>query len=59
MAVQAKLDELIRSGRAKNDFAGLEHLTAAEIEEVLGKRSLPPKRRRAKRAIGHSKPNWL
>jgi low affinity Fe/Cu permease len=31
-AIQAKLDELIRSGRAKNDFIGIEHLTEAEVE---------------------------
>ncbi|RWG21579.1 MAG: low affinity iron permease family protein, partial [Mesorhizobium sp.] len=29
VAIQAKLDELIRSGRAKNDFIGIEHLTEA------------------------------
>jgi low affinity Fe/Cu permease len=32
-AIQAKLDELIRSGRGKNDFIGIEHLTEAEVEE--------------------------
>jgi low affinity Fe/Cu permease len=32
-AIQAKLDELIRSGGAKNDFIGIEHLTEAEVEE--------------------------
>ncbi|MGX7877462.1 low affinity iron permease family protein [Mesorhizobium sp. ORM6] len=32
-AVQAKLDELIRSGRARNDFIGIEHLTEAEVQE--------------------------
>ncbi|MGX5805033.1 low affinity iron permease family protein [Bradyrhizobium sp. Arg314] len=31
-AIQAKLDELIRSGHAKNDFIGIEHLTEAEVE---------------------------
>jgi low affinity Fe/Cu permease len=31
-AIQAKLDELIRSGQAKNDFIGIEHLTEAEVE---------------------------
>ncbi|PBB16104.1 low affinity iron permease family protein [Mesorhizobium sp. WSM4313] len=49
VAVQAKLDELIRSGNAKNDFVGLEHLTAAEIGEVLSKRSRAAKRRRERR----------
>jgi low affinity Fe/Cu permease len=32
-AVQAKLDELIRSSRAHNSFIGIEHLTHEEIEE--------------------------
>ncbi|RWM40309.1 low affinity iron permease family protein, partial [Mesorhizobium sp.] len=32
-AIQAKLDELIRSGRAKNHFIGIEHLTDTEVEE--------------------------
>jgi low affinity Fe/Cu permease len=32
-AVQAKLDELIRSSQAQNQFIGIEHLTAEEIEE--------------------------
>ncbi|WP_051334064.1 low affinity iron permease family protein [Mesorhizobium sp. WSM3224] len=32
-AIQAKLDELIRSGRAKNEFIGIEHLTDAEVQK--------------------------
>jgi low affinity Fe/Cu permease len=32
-AIQAKLDELIRSGDGKNDFIGIEHLTEAEVED--------------------------
>ena len=32
-AIQAKLDELIRSGQGKNDFIGIEHLTEAEVDE--------------------------
>src|SRR4051812_37354592 len=32
-ALQAKLDELIRSSQAHNQFIGIEHLTAEEIEE--------------------------
>lgn len=32
-AIQAKLDELIRSGLGKNDFIGIEHLTEREVEE--------------------------
>jgi low affinity Fe/Cu permease len=31
--VQAKLDELIRSSQAQNQFIGIEHLTAEEIEQ--------------------------
>ncbi|MDG4882758.1 low affinity iron permease family protein [Mesorhizobium sp. WSM4884] len=36
-AIQAKLDELIRSGRAKNDFIGIEHLTNTEVQEFRNK----------------------
>jgi low affinity Fe/Cu permease len=32
-AIQAKLDELIRSSRAHNEFIGIENLTDEEIEE--------------------------
>jgi low affinity Fe/Cu permease len=32
-AVQAKLDELIRTSKAQNRFIGIEHLTHEEIEE--------------------------
>jgi low affinity Fe/Cu permease len=32
-ALQAKLDELIRSSDAKNKFIGIEHLTDEEIDE--------------------------
>jgi low affinity Fe/Cu permease len=32
-AIQAKLDELIRTSAAQNRFIGIEHLTADEIEE--------------------------
>ncbi|MBX9775737.1 MAG: low affinity iron permease family protein [Xanthobacteraceae bacterium] len=32
-AIQAKLDELIRSSSAQNRFIGIEHLTDEEIEE--------------------------
>ena len=34
-AIQAKLDELIRSGRAQNRFIGIEHLTDRELEKIL------------------------
>ncbi|RWA81616.1 low affinity iron permease family protein [Mesorhizobium sp.] len=36
-AIQAKLDELIRSGRAKNAFIGIEHLTEGEVQEFRDK----------------------
>ncbi|TAN13189.1 MAG: low affinity iron permease family protein [Rhizobiaceae bacterium] len=32
-AIQAKLDELIRAGRAENVFIGIEHLTEEEVNE--------------------------
>ena len=34
VAIQAKLDELIRSSAAQNAFIGIEHLSAAEVEEI-------------------------
>ena len=36
-AIQAKLDELIRSSAARNAFVGIEHLTAEEVEEIRKK----------------------
>lgn len=36
-AIQAKLDELIRVSKAKDEFIGIEHLTAAEVEEFRTK----------------------
>jgi low affinity Fe/Cu permease len=36
-AIQAKLDELIRSSAARNAFVGIEHLTPEEVEEIRGK----------------------
>ena len=36
-ALQAKLDELIRSGTAHNTFIGIEHLTDEELKEILKK----------------------
>ncbi|WP_192257359.1 low affinity iron permease family protein [Mesorhizobium silamurunense] len=49
-AIQAKLDELIRSGHGKNAFIGIEHLTEAEVDrfrsvcaEAKGKKEVPPK----------------
>ena len=34
-AVQAKLDELIRASKAKNEFIGIEHLSDAELDAIL------------------------
>ncbi|MFI4950365.1 MAG: low affinity iron permease family protein, partial [Caulobacterales bacterium] len=34
-ALQAKLDELIRASKAKNEFIGIEHLSDAELESIL------------------------
>ncbi len=34
-AIQAKLDELIRTSNAKNEFIGIEHLTDNELAEIL------------------------
>jgi low affinity Fe/Cu permease len=34
-ALQAKLDELIRVTKAKNDFIGIEHLSDEELEAIL------------------------
>jgi low affinity Fe/Cu permease len=36
-AIQAKLDELIRVGKAQNSYIGIEHLTQDEIEELRTK----------------------
>ena len=35
LAVQVKLDELIRAGRAPNRFIGVEHLTDEELEALV------------------------
>jgi low affinity Fe/Cu permease len=43
-AIQVKLDELIRVGKARNAFVGIEHLTEAEIDEL---REMCEKRARA------------
>jgi len=34
-ALQAKLDELIRASKAKNEFIGIEHLSDEELDEIL------------------------
>ncbi|AZO69580.1 MAG: low affinity iron permease family protein [Mesorhizobium sp.] len=36
-AIQTKLDELIRAGKAHNTFIGIEHLTESEVEEIRKK----------------------
>src|SRR6187402_815875 len=36
-AIQAKLDELIRSSQGHNYFIGIEHLTETEVEEFRDK----------------------
>jgi low affinity Fe/Cu permease len=36
-AVQAKLDELIRTSKAQDTFLGIEHLTEAELKEIRRK----------------------
>ena len=36
-AIQAKLDELIRTSAARNALIGIEHLTAEEVEEIRKK----------------------
>ncbi|WP_181177677.1 low affinity iron permease family protein [Mesorhizobium sp. B4-1-1] len=43
-AIQAKLDELIRVGRAHNHFIGIEHLTESEVEEIRAKCEAAAKR---------------
>jgi low affinity Fe/Cu permease len=37
VAIQAKLDELIRSSAAQNAFVGIEHLTEDEVDEIRRK----------------------
>lgn len=36
-AIQAKLDEIIRSSHARNQFIGIEHLTVAELIALTAK----------------------
>jgi low affinity Fe/Cu permease len=36
-ALQAKLDELIRTSAARNAFVGIEHLTPEEVDEIRQK----------------------
>jgi low affinity Fe/Cu permease len=37
VAIQAKLDELIRVSNGHNNFIGIEHLTTSEVEEFRAK----------------------
>jgi len=48
-AIQAKLDELVRVGRAHNHFIGIEHLTATEVEEIRMKCETAARRHDARR----------
>jgi low affinity Fe/Cu permease len=48
-AFQAKLDELIRVGEARNSFVGIEHLTDEELDEIRTK----CERRAAAEKAGH------
>jgi low affinity Fe/Cu permease len=52
-AIQAKLDELIRVGKANNKLIGIEHLTEKEVEEFRQKCELAAKRadKKAKGAV--------
>jgi low affinity Fe/Cu permease len=59
-ALQAKLDELIRSSRAQNRFIGIEHLTDDEIEQYHRSceelaRKATDRARRARPSSGHHK----
>jgi low affinity Fe/Cu permease len=57
-ALQAKLDELIRTSHAKNDFIGIEHLSDKELDGILEEceRHRPDALRRAEeRASRHRK----
>ena len=53
-ALQAKLDELIRTSKAKNEFIGIEHLSDAELDDILEQceRHRPEVLRRAEARTG-------
>ena len=51
-ALQAKLDELIRTSDAKNRFIGIEHLTETELEEIRRKCEQAAKRAVEREASG-------
>jgi len=44
LALQAKIDELIRSGEARNSFVGIERLTSEEIYEIRQRAHQPAAR---------------
>lgn len=48
-AIQAKLDELIRVGHAKNSFIGIEHLPENEVEEFRRKCEEAARKHRSKK----------
>ena len=54
VAIQTKLDELIRAGRGRNHFIGIEHLPELEVEEFrkkcerAAKKSMREKTQKAK-----------
>jgi low affinity Fe/Cu permease len=50
-AIQAKLDELIRAGRAENVFIGIEHLTEEEVNEFRTKCENAAKEHKARESI--------
>jgi low affinity Fe/Cu permease len=60
-AIQAKLDELIRTSKAQNTFIGIENLTADEIEEyrqscaALAKKAAERAAQRAQKAKASKK----
>ncbi len=53
-AIQAKLDELIRTSAARNAFVGIEHLTPEEVEDIRTKCEQRAKSARASRSAIHS-----
>jgi len=55
-AVQAKLDELIRSSKAHNTFIGIEHLTQAEVDGFRRKCESAAKAADASAKRAHRKP---
>ena len=48
-AIQAKLDELIRATRARNEFIGIEHLSEAQLLRVL----------KSLEALGGGEKEWM